>query len=84
IHHSQPNEIDFPKSQFISKYEADTGSFRDTFAILLPAGTYRANWYEPVSGASLAIADIRQPEQGIRVFRTPLFTTDIALRLVRK
>jgi hypothetical protein len=81
IHHSNPHDIVPPTGQFISKYEADAASFRDTFVLSLPAGTYRASWYDPAGGHWMGAAVTFHQAGGVHTFHSPLFTPDIALSL---
>jgi len=81
IHHSNPHDIVPPAGQFISKYEAETASFRDTFSLSLPPGTYQARWYDPAKGSWAGLAASFTHGGGPHTFHSPLFTTDLALRL---
>ena len=84
IHHSKPYDIVPKISDFVSKYEADTSSFKDTVALLLPAGTYAVQWYNPAKGTWYGKPEVLQHAGGNHTFHTPRLTTDIALSINRK
>lgn len=84
IHHSKPNDIVPKNSQFISKYEADTGSFRDKLTLALAPGIYKIRWYNPAKGIWTGMQTILQIKGKNHTFYTPLFTTDIAFSISRK
>jgi hypothetical protein len=84
IHHSKPAQAVPKRDQFISKYEANNGSFRDTISISLPAGTYTVHWFNPAAGTWAGKASIHIREKTNYRFFTGLYTTDIALSILRK
>lgn len=84
IHHSTPDIADPPRGTDVWKYEAETSLFRDTVAVYLEAGRYAAQWYDPVTGAWTGKPIIWKQQKGNRTFYTPSFTTDIALRIIKK
>ncbi|HEY4209328.1 MAG TPA: glycoside hydrolase family 140 protein [Puia sp.] len=84
IHHSKPSDAVPGADQFISKYEAETGTFRDTVRLSLQEGVYQMHWYDPLTGSLGAATEIRQEKDGVYTFFTPLYRTDVALELVRK
>ena len=84
IHHSQTDIAEPPRGTAIWKYEADTSSVRDTVALYLEAGRYKAQWYNPATGAWLGKPIVWKQQKGDRTFHTPLFTADIALKIIKK
>ncbi|TKK65569.1 hypothetical protein FC093_19825 [Ilyomonas limi] len=84
IHHSTPHDMEPVTAAFVSKYEADTSSFKDSVALSLPAGKYTVQWYNPAKGNWYGNRRTLQHKGGVYTFHTPLFTTDIALSIVRK
>lgn len=84
IHHSDPAQAIPKRDQFISKYEAQNGTFRDTISVSLPAGTYAMRWFAPAKGVWTQTVSIHVREKTNYRFLTGLYTTDIALRIVRK
>ncbi len=84
IHHSDPTQAIPKRDQFISKYEANNGSFRDTISLSLPAGSYTVHWFNPVKGSWAGSFSIQIPEKMEYRFFTGLYTTDIALGILRK
>ena len=84
IHHSTPDIADPPRGTDVWKYEAETSLFRDTVTVHLEAGRYVMQWYDPVTGAWMGKPIIWKQQKGNRTFYTPSFTTDIALRIIKK
>lgn len=84
IHHSKPSDAVPQRDNFISKYEADTGSHRDTVCLSLPAGTYIVKWYNPLKGTWTPANRVYLPVNASHTFYTGLFTTDIALSILRR
>lgn len=84
IHHSTPDIAEPPRGTAIWKYEADTSLFRDTVTVHLAAGRYAAQWYDPSTGAQTGKPTVWKQQKGNRTFHTPAFTTDIALRIIKK
>ena len=84
IHHSNPYEAVPKRNNFISKYEAGSGTFRDSLTLSLPAGTYIVRWYNPVNGVWVTTQSLYLPTKSNHTFYTGLFTTDIALSILKK
>jgi hypothetical protein len=84
IHHSTPDVAEPPGGTAIWKYEADTSVFRDTVTVHLQAGRYAAQWYDPSTGAWTGKPTVWKQQKANRTFHTPAFTTDIALRILKK
>jgi hypothetical protein len=75
-HHSQLDE------QFHQYYIVKAGSYRETFVLDLPAGTYRADRIDPASGSVLGSASFSH-QGGNKILNTPEHKVDIALRIKR-
>ena len=84
VHHSNPHEAFPRKDNFISKYEANPGTFRDTITLSLPAGTYIVRWYNPAKGVWTPIEPLNLPAETNLTFYTGIFATDIALSILKK
>lgn len=84
IHHSKPAIADPSSGTAIWKYEADTSAFRDTVALCLDAGTYTIRWYHPATGLWTSPKRLYLPQKSNYTFYTGLFTTDIALSILKK
>jgi hypothetical protein len=84
VHHSSPAQAVPKKDQFISKYEAENAIFRDTISVSLPAGTYAIRWFNPAAGSWTRTVSIKLREKTDYPFFTGLYTTDIALSIIRK
>ena len=83
IHHSRPYEAR-PSREGIWKYEAHVGDFRDTVSIELPAGTYTFQWYHPSTGGWTRPYPLHLAKGASYSFFTGHYTTDIALKIIRK
>jgi hypothetical protein len=59
------------------------GEFSDRFSIEVPAGSYGAEWLDPASGRVLR-TDPHTHGEGALSLTTPVFQTDVALRLRRQ
>lgn len=81
IHYSTPDVADPSPETAIWKYEADTAAFRDTISLHLKAGSYEAKWYNTVTGEWIDVPFKWKQKDGTHTFYTPLFTTDIALKI---
>jgi hypothetical protein len=81
IHHSKPDNAVPDVSQFISNYVAEVASFHDTVTLSIPKGVYRVRWYNPATGAWYGKFKVLKHKGGDHTFYTPLFTTDIAMRI---
>lgn len=84
IHHSKPDIAEPPRGTAVWKYEAGRSTFRDTAALYLEAGRYTAQWYNPATGARIGKPAVWKQQKGSRTFHTPFFTTDIALKIIKK
>ncbi len=84
IHHSAPAIANPAPATEIWKYEACTSLFRDTVALYLKAGRYRARWYNTSTGKWMGKQVRWKQGEGSHIFYTPLFTTDIALKISGK
>ena len=49
----------------------------------LPAGRYRAEWVNPLTG-KIDKHETVKSEQGLVILKSPQYSEDIALRLIRK
>lgn len=61
-------------------YNVTPGAYTDTLLLKLPAGRYKAEWINPVSGVILRSELINQ-KSGNRKVITPIYSIDIALRI---
>ena len=75
-HHSQ---LDERSHQY---YIVRAGSYTETLALDLPAGTYKADWVDPASGSVLASATFSH-QGGNKTLDTPAHMVDLALRIKR-
>jgi hypothetical protein len=63
-------------------YVVEPGNHRETLELALPAGTYKADWVDPASGAVLNTATFTH-QGGNRSLAAPEHRVDIALRIRR-
>jgi hypothetical protein len=84
IHHSQPDIANPSSETAIWKYKADTSASRDTVTLYLDAGTYTVRWYYPATGVWTSSKHLYLPQKSEYTFYTGLFTTDIALSILKK
>ena len=63
-------------------YITRPGNYRETMILNLPAGTYRAEWVDPASGAVLDSASFSH-KGGNQAVTSPEHSVDIALRIRR-
>jgi len=75
-HHSQ---LDDRSHQY---YIVKAGSYKETLAFDLPAGTYKVDWVDPASGSLLGSATFGH-QGGNQTLNTPEHRVDIALRIKR-
>ncbi len=71
LHHSTCQDL---------KYEVQPGTYQDTLAIDLPAGTYQAEWLDPASGGVTGDQTFRHSGGGWAVV-IPEYRVDIAMRI---
>jgi hypothetical protein len=64
-------------------YTVQPGNYKETLALGLPGGTYKADWVDPASGEVLNTVTFTS-QGGNQVFITPEHKIDIALRIKRK
>jgi hypothetical protein len=64
-------------------YEVVPAIYEERLVLDLPAGTYRADWIEPSTGAVLGTETFKHPN-GQRSFSTPKHSVDLALRIRRQ
>lgn len=84
IHHSKPDIAEPPRGTAVWKYEADIAVFSDTVTLHLKAGRYEARWYNPSTGDWIGNPQKWKQKNGNRNFYTPHFSTDIALKIVKR
>ncbi len=71
---------DWPQGSTASRFNVDAAWFRDTVAINAPDGTYKVEWINPPSGTVMKSSD-RESVDGKLILDTPLYPSDIALRI---
>jgi hypothetical protein len=76
LHHSRPKGHDF-----IVGYSAIEKKFRDTLLLDLPAGSYRIQFINPSTGSQIDVSSIRKHRGGQTTVPTPVFITDLAIRI---
>lgn len=67
---------------WIVSYDALIKEFTDTIVLDLPKGNYVQKWVNPSTGKLLVSSNTFGHPGGKKIFRTPPFTTDIALQLM--
>ena len=70
------------KEEGTSSYIVTPGSYTENLELVLPSGTYKADWVDPASGATLG-SETFTHHGGNRIFATPKHAVDIALRIKR-
>lgn len=63
-------------------YRVTPGNYTESLELDLPAGTYKAEWIDPASGATIQSGTIEH-KGGRRKFTSPQHSVDIALRIKR-
>ena len=63
-----------------SSYIASPGHYTDNLELDLPQASYQMDWIDPATG-SVVKSEIITHDEGPRVFTTPTYTVDIALRI---
>ena len=84
IHHSRyqdPPPVPHDGRSYCHNYVTVPGSYRETLTFDLAAGTYKAEWVNPGTGAIIC-ADIFTHNGGNRAFITPTYSIDLALRMM--
>jgi len=77
LHHSRQKGTDF-----IVGYEALQKKFQDSLVLDLPAGKYRIEFSNPSTGRLMSIVKPGNSKAGSTTIITPVFTTDIAIRII--
>ena len=70
------------KENGTSSYMVTPGSYTENLELVLPSGTYKADWVDPASGNLLGTETFTH-HGGNRIFATPKHAVDIALRIKR-
>ncbi len=78
VHHSKQTGKDW-----IVGYDATSKKFRDTIPIDIPAGKYTIKYVNPSTGNLIGIAKSFSHKGGKKFLYTPLFTTDIAMQIIK-
>jgi hypothetical protein len=78
LHHSKPRG-----KTSVWGYDAIISNFKDTLALDLPEGTYTIQFINPSTGSLMGNANTVLHKGGERILYTPLFTTDIALQILK-
>lgn len=79
LHHSRPKGQDF-----IVGYAAIEKTFRDTLMLDLPAARYHIQFIDPSTGKQIGESNMHNRRSGQATILTPLFTTDLAIRITRQ
>ena len=66
-----------------ASYIVTPGQYRENLVLNLPPGSYKAEWIDPASFATMA-TDSFMHAGGTRTLVTPTYTIDIALRITRE
>jgi hypothetical protein len=61
-------------------YEAQFGTYQESLVLNVPAGTYKADWIEPATGAVIRSEQLTAQGGNLKL-TTPTYTLDIALRI---
>lgn len=76
-HHSRYNDL-----KNVTGYIVEPGEYADHLLLDLPGGNYRLDWVDPATGKVLDSESFVH-QGGDRLFNTPAYTIDIALRIKR-
>ena len=71
-----------PRGQPPAGFNVEMNWFRDTVNIKAVPGTYKVEWINPPSGTVMKSTDI-ESKDGKLILDTPLYLSDIALRIKR-
>ena len=63
-----------------SSYVATPGQYSDNLELDLPQNSYEMDWIDPATG-SVIKSEIVTHDEGSRIFATPTYAVDIALRI---
>jgi len=73
---------DWPQGATASRFNTDRNWFSDTISVTVTPGKYRSEWIDPPSGTVMESSDLECVD-GTLILNTPLYLTDIALRIKR-
>jgi hypothetical protein len=73
---------DWPQGRTAMRFNVEMNWFRDTVTIEAIQGNYKAEWIHPASGTVMKSYDMENKD-GKLLLDTPLYMTDIALRVKR-
>lgn len=73
---------EWPQGSTASRFNVNTGQFIDTVSLNVTTGKYKVEWINPSSGAVMKSSDC-ECSNGSMILDTPLYTTDIAIRIRR-
>ena len=73
---------DWPQGPTASRFNVEMNWFRDTVNIKAVPGTYKVEWINPPSGTVMKSSDL-ESKDGKLILDTPLYLSDIALRIRR-
>ncbi len=71
---------EWPQGSTASRFNTEVNWFRDTLSLGVPPGKYNVEWINPPSGTVMKSGDM-ESGSGKLVLDTPLYLTDIALRI---
>ena len=80
LFHGSRKWEDWPQGATASRFNVDMNWFRDTVTVNVPPGKYKAEWINPPSGIVMKSYDL-DCNDGKLILDTPLYPTDIALRI---
>ena len=73
---------DWPQGRTAMRFNVEMNWFRDTINIKVLPGTYKVEWVNPPSGTVMKSTDL-ECKDGKLILDTPLYPSDIALRIKR-
>jgi hypothetical protein len=82
LHHSRYGCWFWEPMQMGACYTVVPGNYREDLTFNLIPGTYKAEWIDPSTG-NIIRNDEFSHEGGNRIFATPRYTTDIALKIIK-
>jgi hypothetical protein len=80
LFHGNRREVKWPQGATVDRFNVNPDWYQDSVSINFPSGTFKIEWLNPSTG-QLIDSYSKTGEGGNLILQTPLYKTDIALRM---
>jgi hypothetical protein len=80
VFHGSRKIVEWPQGATADRFNVNTGWYQDSVSVKVPSGTFIIEWLNPSTGA-LIESSRKSWKGGDLILQTPLYNTDIALRM---